>query len=80
MAKVAGGRFLRISIILFLLVVGATAGGLYFYNAAGVDTQAAQAEDATETAEATDGETSAGVSIGLSGVLPMGRLAIGAAF
>ena len=57
MAKVAGGRFLRISIILFLLVVGATAGGLYFYNAAGVDTEDTQAEDATETAEATDGET-----------------------
>ena len=59
MAKVAGGRFLRISIILFLLLVGATAGGLYFYNAASEGTQTTQAQDATETAEAPDGETPA---------------------
>jgi membrane fusion protein (multidrug efflux system) len=59
MAKMAGARFLRISIILVLLVVGATAGGLYFYYAASEGTEASQAQDATDPAEQTDGETRA---------------------
>ena len=59
MAKMAGARFLRISIILVLLVVGATAGGLYFYYAASEATEASQAQDATDPADETNGETRA---------------------